>query len=150
MYVVVWAICIAYAMRHLGTFMRSRYNDPITSRQFPAEVAGRLLLLSTSTSIPVYWYGLGPIAGKPAAQMHQLWRLHLGHTCMFGYVAIMRFQSIYFESRCGKAQLSSFSWLAPHVEKLSFALMAMAGCKHVSTVVPSLGLLAYAMLLGAP
>lgn len=93
---------------------------------------------------------LGPIAGKPAAQMHQLWPLHLGYTCMFEYVAIMRFQSIYFESRCGKAQLSSFSWLAPHVERLSFALMAMAGCKYVSTVVPSLGLLAYAMLLGAP
>lgn len=129
---LAWITCVTIGMRRLDTFMRSRINAPITWSRFFAEVAARLLLISTGTSLSVYWYGVGLITGKTFTYAHQLWPLHVFHTCMLGSLVVMRLESIYFESRLGKAELS---WLVLLVETVNSAYITMIGYRHVAMVV---------------
>lgn len=129
---LAWITCVTIGMRRLDTFIRSRINAPITWSHLFAEAAARLLLITTGTSLSVYWYVAGLITGKPSAQAHQLWPLHVFHTCMLGSLVVMRLESIYFESRLGKAELF---WLVSLVETVSSAYITMIGYRHVAIMV---------------
>jgi hypothetical protein len=132
---VLWAIWVAHEMRRLETFMRSRYDRPITCRQFLTEVAGRFLLISTYTSLSVPWYLAGLVAGNTSAEMYHLWTLHVFHTCMLGSIAILRFQRIFFEPRCGKVWLFR---LVKYVDLLSHFYITMIVFKQLSTIITAL------------
>jgi len=132
---VLWAVWVAHEMRRLETFMRSRYDKPITYRRFISEVTGRLLLISTYTSLSVPWYLAGLAAGKTSTEMYHVWPLHVFHTCMLGSIAILRFQRIFFESRCGKVWLF---WLGQYVDILSLVLLINIVIKQLSTIITGL------------
>jgi len=132
---VLWAIWVAHEMRRLETFMRSRYDKPITYRQFLTEVAGRFFLISTYTSLSVPWYLAGLVAGNTSAEMYHVWRLHVVHTCTLGSIAILRFERIFFAPRCGKVGLF---WLVKYVDLLSLGLITLIVFKQLSTIITAL------------